>query len=67
MKDYNKAKTADARIDIRVPSQIKEEIVQEANRKPRQNLSITDSRQFKKVWCCTNFYSWHAQIRNNPG
>ena len=30
MKDYNKAKTANARIDIRVPSDVKEEIKQEA-------------------------------------
>ena len=29
-KDYNKARTAAARIDIRVPSEIKEEISQEA-------------------------------------
>ena len=26
MKDYNKAKTANARIDIRVPADVKEEI-----------------------------------------
>ena len=39
MKDYNKAKTADARIDIRVPSQIKEEIVQENDNTIKQSLT----------------------------
>ena len=39
MKDYNKAKTADARIDIRVPSQIKEEIVQEAK---ERGVTVTE-------------------------
>ena len=29
MKDYNKAKTANARIDIRVTSEVKKEIVEE--------------------------------------
>ena len=37
--DYNKAKTADARIDIRVPSQIKEEIVQEAK---ERGVTVTE-------------------------
>ena len=39
MKDYNKAKTANARIDIRVPSQIKEEIVQEAK---ERGVTVTE-------------------------
>ena len=37
--DYNKAKTADSRIDIRVPSQIKEEIVQEAK---ERGITVTE-------------------------
>ena len=39
MKDYNKAKTANARIDIRVTSQIKEEIVQEAK---ERGVTVTE-------------------------
>jgi|TARA_R110002050_G_scaffold96524_2_gene200705 hypothetical protein len=39
MRDYHKAKTADARIDIRVPSQIKEEIVQEAK---ERGVTVTE-------------------------
>tara|TARA_B100001113_G_C20922818_1_gene540843 strand:- start:360 stop:524 length:165 start_codon:yes stop_codon:yes gene_type:complete len=39
MKDYNKAKTADARIDIRVPSEIKKEITQEAK---ERGITVTE-------------------------
>ena len=39
MRDYNKAKTADARIDISVPSDVKEEIKQEAK---ERGITVTE-------------------------
>ena len=39
MRDYNKAKTADARIDIRVPSEIKEEMQKEAK---ERGITVTE-------------------------
>ena len=39
MKDYNKAKTANARIDIRVPADVKEEIKQEAK---ERGITVTE-------------------------
>jgi len=39
MRDYNKSKTADARIDIRVPSQVKQEIIEEAK---ERGVTVTE-------------------------
>ena len=39
MIDYNKAKTANARIDIRVPADVKEEIKQEAK---ERGITVTE-------------------------